>query len=664
MVLRLYAIFHLNLAYSSIEEEQRPEVVKRCYWPLLHLVRKYKLSVGVEASGYTLEVINEIDPLWIDELGRLITEGICEFIGSGYAQIIGPLVPSEVNTANLRLGHQVYERVLGFCPQIVLVNEQAYSAGLVQHYLDAGYQAVIMEWENPASFHPEWDYEGRYFPQIACGQHGEEIPLIWNSSIAFQKFQRYAHGELELDEYLEYLCRHLGGASRLFPLYGNDVEIFDFRPGRYRTEDDIHEEGEWDRIAKLLKYLKEDDRFNFIKPSQVLNWLNSPAAGSRLHLETAEQPVPTKKQYKYNLTRWALTGRDDVGINTACWRIYEALKRNPCASDEDWRELCYLWSSDFRTHITENRWEGYRKRLAGLEKQVCERKGDSKKLPASIGMPIAVINDLPDWVDVEHDRRFLFLETDQIKARLNCRRGLAIDALWFKDISEYALLGTLHHGYYDDMSLGADFYTGHLILETAGLHKVTDLNPVEPILKQVISGELIVSATIPTALGPVHKQVIFFKGEAKVALHYKLAWDEIPVGSFRLGFITLNPPAFDRKTLFYRTHNGGYQPETYPLAGKTVDHGEMISMLISASQCIGVTEGIIEIGDAEKVIRVEVDKATAALAGMVTYKEVGGTFFCRLGFSAGEVDETRNSAALGADGWTSGRILLSAGFND
>jgi hypothetical protein len=35
--LRLYTVFHLNLAYSSIEEAQRAEVIRRCYRPLLRL---------------------------------------------------------------------------------------------------------------------------------------------------------------------------------------------------------------------------------------------------------------------------------------------------------------------------------------------------------------------------------------------------------------------------------------------------------------------------------------------------------------------------------------------------------------------------------------------------------------------------------------------------
>ena len=33
--LRIYAVFHLNLMFSSIESWRRQEVLERCYWPLL-----------------------------------------------------------------------------------------------------------------------------------------------------------------------------------------------------------------------------------------------------------------------------------------------------------------------------------------------------------------------------------------------------------------------------------------------------------------------------------------------------------------------------------------------------------------------------------------------------------------------------------------------------
>src|SRR6202000_1416675 len=104
-VLNLFALFHLNLAFSSIEEEQRAQVVRDCYGPLLDLAERHG-PIGIEATAYTLNAIKKCDPAWLDKLARLIRDGKAELIGSGYAQVIGPLVPSDVVGANLRLGHQ------------------------------------------------------------------------------------------------------------------------------------------------------------------------------------------------------------------------------------------------------------------------------------------------------------------------------------------------------------------------------------------------------------------------------------------------------------------------------------------------------------------------------------------------------------------------------
>src|SRR5439155_3472823 len=127
---------------------------------------------------------------------------------------------------------------------------------------------------------------------------------------------------------------------------------------------------EWKRIECLFQRLQTDDRIQFVRPSQVLDLMQSPNAGNRLQLETPQDPVPVKKQEKYNLNRWAVTGRNDLAINTACHRIYESLRKQTLRDDDCWRELCYLWASDFRTHITEKRWTAYLERLKRFEKRL------------------------------------------------------------------------------------------------------------------------------------------------------------------------------------------------------------------------------------------------------------------------------------------------------
>lgn len=630
--LYLYAIFHHNLAFSSVEEKQRQEVIRRCYRPLLRLAREFDIPFGIEVTGYTLETAADIDPEWLKEL-RELCNGPCELVGSGYAQLIGPLVPAEVNRRNLLLGNETYQRLLGRRPNIALVNEQAYSVGLIRHYLDAGYRAIVMEWDNPARYHHEWNPEWRYFPQIALGQHGDEIPVIWNNSISFQKFQRYVHGEFDLDEYLDFISGHAVDSFRAFSLYGNDVEIFDFRPGRFITEEGIAHD-EWNRIRALMKRLMEDERFSIVSPSVLLDLLNKMGGGNFLRLESSEAPIPVKKQDKYNITRWAVTGRDDLTINTKCQRIHDVLVSHNDTPDNAWKELCYLWSSDFRTHITSSRWKSYRRRLETFVRKTGASKPNEEN-------ELALTDAYPSGVLIKRNERFLSVTTQKVRITLNIRRGLAIDSLVFVDVCDESMCGTLKHGYYDDISSGADFYTGHVVFETPGRPKVTDLAPVTPVVGwNSKTQEVVVTAAVETYLGKILKRITIGSHQGVVSLDYKFLWKMIPVCSLRLGNITINPEAFCQEHLYYRSHNGSSEIESFKAAGKRISHGEPTSFLVSAKKGIGATEGIVEIGDSQKSLCIEVDRAKSTLLGLITYKPVKTKYFFRCSFSASEMDET------------------------
>jgi hypothetical protein len=195
--------------------------------------------------------------------------------------------------------------------------------------------------------------EFRYGPQRALGSDGRDIGLIWTNTVAFQKLQRLAHDDITLDDYLKFVSGQRGESERTLCLYASDAEIFGFRPGRYRTEEANQGGREWQRMAEALAGVAALKDVKLVLPSETLK-VQTAAGNQRLRLETAAYPVPVKKQRKYNLTRWAVTGRDDIGVNAACQRIYAALKARG-GSDAEWRELCRLWASDFRTHITEGR---------------------------------------------------------------------------------------------------------------------------------------------------------------------------------------------------------------------------------------------------------------------------------------------------------------------
>jgi len=442
---------------------------------------------------------------------------------------------------------------------------------------------------------------------------------------------------MELDEYLRYLEGHSSENPRVFPVYGNDVEIFDFRPGRYHTEPALREAGEWGRIEQLFRAILKDERFQFILPSAALDWMSAPGAGNRLHLESAEDPVPVKKQEKYNITRWAVTGRNDLGINTECHRFYNALKQRnePHPDDEAWRELCYLWSSDFRTHITDKRWSGYLEHLRQFERHL-----DAGKVVVSSAASRRVSKaQLPCAFRTRREGRFLRLENDLVEVALNCRRGLAIDSLVVKNISGKSLLGTLPHGFYQDIALGADYYSGHLVLETPGQPKITDLSAVAPIVTGADDGSVIVEGEITTPLGQIRKR-IRLSAEGQLGIEYKLEWEEMPPGALRLAHVTLNPDAFDSRRLYFESHNGGFLPERFSVEAKRIEHGRSVSFLVSASGAMGMTNGELSLGDDERVIRVRTDMGLASVVAQITFIPVAGSFFYRASFSAAELDET------------------------
>jgi hypothetical protein len=671
--LLLVCLFHLNLAFSSLEQESQAEVVRRCYRPALELAEETGFPIAIEATGWTLRRIAELDPGWIERARELLAGGRLQLVGSAHAQCAAPLLPAEVNAWNLRLGRESYVELLGVSPRIALVCEQVFSPGLVPLYLQAGYEAIVVDWDNAYRSHPDWPSAHRLHPQRAVGG-GTSIPVVWSESIAFQKFQRFVHGELPLERYVDYV-RAVGASARdggsngggALMLYANDVEIFDHRPGRFAAEPELGA-GEWERVAEALRALREDRVGVPALPSEVLRLLGARGAGHELSLEAPDQPIPVKKQDKYNVTRWAVTGRDDVGINTRCWRLYDRVRADDGADSEAWRTLCELWASDFRTHITDSRWSAFVVRLEEMERRWLPRSrvvsapraahpqhGSSWRRAGLGATSDTVERETAGTVEretagtvrqesagtVKRERDSLELRAGSLTLRLNTRRGMAIEAFGDARVAERMLLGTLEHGYFPTIELGADFYSGHLVQESPLTSKITDLERAHPDVGRDAQGRLCALARIDTELGPIEKAVTLDHLTATVEIEWTLHWTELPLGSLRFGHVTLLPEAFGGRTLWYATHNGGSALEAHRIWGPAFDHGGAVSALVSCRQGLGMTEGIVMVGDAERAIRVEVDQECARPLGLVSWTPGGERWLLRLSFTLTESDETR-----------------------
>ncbi|MBN2525063.1 MAG: glycoside hydrolase family 57 [Deltaproteobacteria bacterium] len=637
-MLKLYSLFHLNLLYSSIEVVERPAVVARCYWPLLKLAHA-GVPIAVEASGMTLQLIQNADGEFVAELKRLIKVGKIDFVGSGYTQLIGPLVPWQVNVWNQHHGMALYEQMLEARPKIALVNEMAYSAGLVRHYLEAGYAALVMDWNNPRKYHPEWPHEQQYRLAKVETRDGN-LKLIWSNFVSFQKFQRVVHEELSDTAYLSWLMSHRSADERLFSLYSGDVEVFDYRPGRYATEAPPNVGSEWKNIDAVYQKLQQEDGIQLIRLSDVLQEQGD-VATAPLQLESPAQPIPVKKQEKYNIIRWALTGRDDQKINTACYRYFHSIKDSDDVEQQ--RNACYLWSSDFRTHITDARWREYSnqiKKAEGLHHgrariEISLENGGREVLAHPVELPYVT-----STLTVIQKGNDLVVKSPALLLRLNLRRGLAISELRFLNVCDAPLLGTLPHGYYEDISFAADFYTGHTVIERPAEHKQTDLAPCLPTVS--LSSDAVDFYFENNMDGfTSQKRICVSLTDSTVILDNRLHLPKRSAALIRPMHVTFFPESFNRKKLFYATHNGGQAFEKYALQQSEVHHSEPVSPLISAKHGLGATEGLVVVGDDRVQVRCEHDNTVGYVIPAIKYTPVDGDrFFLRLQYSAQELDET------------------------
>jgi hypothetical protein len=145
---------------------------------------------------------------------------------------------------------------------------------------------------------------------------------------------------------------------------------------------------------------------------------------------------------------------------------------------------------------------------------------------------------------------------------------------------------------------------------------------------------------MPTPLGPIRKRMTFHGSAPRIDFDLEFPWQNWGRGSLRLGHITLLPDAFAQDRLFYATTNGG-GTERFSLSGKTIEHGAPVSFLVSASCALGMTEGWLELSDESRTVRIEVDRQTAPLVGLLNHRTPGGKLFCQVMLSALELDDTR-----------------------
>ena len=621
-----YSFYHCNLMFSSIEVEKRPEVIEKCYWPLLKLAENgYKLSI--EASAITLEFVFEIDKSWIQKLKELIAEDKIEFIGCGYGQIIAPIVPYEINVRNLQIGQEVYERLLGIKPTTYLINEMAFSVDLVSLYRSAGIENVILEWDNFYKFSNNVSRELSYRPIKLKDNDHNFLNVFWADTVLFQKFQRHIHGELDKPSYLQFVAsRNSGNGDQYMPLYSSDAEIFDFRPGRYKTENALNTD-EWGMIESLYMELQETSRFVFLK--EILQ-----ECGSQLPEVTFSSliPIQVKKQDKYNIYRWAVGGRNNLKVNANCYKILAHYKAQKISDVSSWKELLFFWSSDFRTHITPSRYiefESKMKNALSLIECPVKEKEQPKEDPENISVLL-----LQNSIEIG---------TPFFEMRLNRNKGLTIESFQRKSDNNKAIIGHIPHGTYDDISYSNDYFSGHAICYDNERKQHTHLfNRNETIEK--LSDRVMIKAS-NTCNGKFIIEDVITIFEKYVELHRVITILDMSLNIIHPFIFTFLPDS-RLDTLHYETVCGGETPQTYFISRSSIHTQQSRYQTISAVNGFSPTSGKLSVttGNDEGHILFEIDNTESPLVASFQYEDEIGIGenkmpFCRLIFSAQEIND-------------------------
>jgi len=237
----------------------------------------------------------------------------------------------------------------------------------------------------------------------------------------------------------------------------------------------------------------------------------------------------------------------------------------------------------------------------------------------------------------------LSISTQNIKLKLNLRRGLSIQSLAFSSHKMEPCIGILPHGYFPCISLGADYYSGGVVVELPlQRRRITDLEKVEPTFLIKDNGNIEIHAEIRTQFGSIIKVVEVSTNSEKVSLSYNFSkWDKI-VGSVRLGTMTLLNQ-FSHKNTKLLCSNGGENNEIFDFSGE-INHIKPASTLVSSSRGLGATSGKIQIINNGKSINLQWDPSGCAVMPMLYNKSFNNKALSRVLFSIQEMDDTIKKA--------------------
>jgi len=602
-------VVHLDLYRGPLAVAERPAMVAEAYAPLVELLEQQPwLTLVLEASGRTLERFARLAPELLARLRVLHGAGRLGWLGSGDARLVGPLVPAAVNRWNQALGREAAQRLLGVLPRCAFVQHMAWSQGLVDAYLDAGYEALVTGWSAGRGVPPGGDEGWRSRVAWTVSPTGRRVRLVLADSALARALGAAVTGAgAEPDELLRALPQERARGERGHLVLSLDgLETLPLAdPGRGPR-------AAVERLGALCARLHAQG-LGFTTPERLLDDARA-TPRETLRLTDGAAPVLVPAELEAPLARWALGGHDAAGINARCFaRVHELERRGGTA--RDWQLLCRAWSSNLRGDLREERWRRFATSLP--------YPGPDPAGPTDVALRVRI---------AERGGARLALASDGVRVVLNLRRGLTLDTLAFQRSGERPLLGTLPRAALAPESPPQARTSGHCEWSEPGADPLTDLAPVEA---EVEEGEhcLIARARVPTALGKLDKEVRAYA--QRLELRYRLsALGPRPRGRLWAGILTLMPETLGPRLWIACAHGGANERFELDLASE-------------GATFLGATDGWLALDDGRQGLAVTWPQGEVACLPLVLRRRGPRGPIVRLAFALAEPDATwRPGAAL------------------
>ena len=414
--------------------------------------------------------------------------------------------------------------------------------------------------------------------------------------------------------------------KQYIPLYSSDAEIFDFRPGRYKTENSLvgHE---WGKIEELYSELSKLAEFIFINDILENCEDEIPEISFSSFL-----PIQVKKQEKYNIYRWAIGGRNNLKLNADCYKLYKYFQNVSNDDEKDWMRLLFYWSSDFRTHISLPRFIELNKLLSN-EEGILKYQTENA-LPANSDNKVVLTQTPKSYT----------INTKKYEIKLNRKKGLTIQSFILSGESKKTVIGEIEHGTYDDITFSNDYFSGYAICYDNSRKQYTHLFDRKEITEQFEDRIVIKAQNNCNNKFHISDEMTAFQDYFEIKRKITILDDCIDIiHPFTFTFL----PHESLRLMSYNICCGGKTPQRYSLLSLADITQQSKYLTISAINGISPTDGKLiitgEYGDEQ--LTFELDNCESPLMYNFIFEENVGLGeeklpFCWLVMSAQEINDT------------------------